>query len=396
MKKSEQIIKSLVLPVLEKDNNFNQLNLNDDFWKAFTSGILLYENDAKPVFKAVYELQLNDSEKVIAKLTLIHTNFIKELAELYVLGGSDDAIDILKANNDKQFLEQVNYFKTVKGVITKLERESIKEELPKAYEKVTFEIPENDLEAIIKKNERENLKKKFKQWDEELETKKSSYVMYSLGKDEKIRKPKVINLSWIKYAIAACVVFAIGFWMYDYNSMDVIPSDGNVVNTKIDTTPGTKTDIIEKPIEAIAYDTKEIKSYVQYPTELGYTNTSNNNAVTITIKDGSKNIEELEKLLAIEISNSKGSGSRVKTIQNQLKLLKMQLGKYEFDGKIVTIYSSDLKAKYTILSENSKEYYIKKNENYFYLYFSKLPLDFVKIKDSELIVKLEKTSFENE
>ena len=74
----------------------------------------------------------------------------------------------------------------------------------------------------------------------------------------------------------------------------------------------------------------------------------------------------------------------------------MQLGKYEFDGKIVTIYSSDLKAKYTILSENSKEYYIKKNENYFYLYFSKLPLDFVKIKDSELIVKLEKISFENE
>mgnify|MGYP003596246228 FL=1 len=168
MKKSEQIIKSLVLPVLEKDNNFNQLNLNDDFWKAFTSGILLYENDAKPIFKVVYELQLNDPEKVIKKLSSIHTNFIKELAELYVLGGSDEAIDILKANNDKQFLEQVNYFKTVKGVITKLERERIKEELPKAYEKVTFEIPKNDLEAVIKKKERENLKKKFKQWDEEL------------------------------------------------------------------------------------------------------------------------------------------------------------------------------------------------------------------------------------
>jgi len=396
MEKSEQIIKSLVLPVLEKDNNFNQLNLNDDFWKAFTSGVLLYENDAKPIFKVVYELQLNDPEKVNDKLSTIHANFIKELAELHVLGDSDDAIDILIAKKDKLFLEQVNHFKTIKGVITKLERERIKEELPKAYEKATFEIPESDLEAVIKKNERENLKKKFKQWDEELETKKSSYVMYSLGKDEKIHKPKVINLSWIKYAIAACVVLAIGFWMYDYNSMDVIPSDGNVVNTKIDTTPGTKTDIIEKSIEAIAYDTKEIKSYVQYPTELGYTNTSNNNAVTITIKDGSKNIEELEKLLAIEISNSKGSGSRVKTIQNQLKLLKMQLGKYEFDGKIVTIYSSDLKAKYTILSENSKEYYIKKNENYFYLYFSKLPLDFVKIKDSELIVKLEKISFENE
>ncbi len=62
----------------------------------------------------------------------------------------------------------------------------------------------------------------------------------------------------------------------------------------------------------------------------------------------------------------------------------MQLGKYEFDGKIVTIYSTDLKAKYAILSENSKEFYIKRNENYFYLYFSKLPLDFVRVNDSEL------------
>lgn len=385
-----------MLPVLEKDNNFNQLNLNDDFWKAFTSSILLYENDAKPIFKVVYELQLKDPEKVIKNLTSIHANFIKELAELHVLEGSDEAIDILLANNSKLFIEQVNYFKTVKGVITKLERERIREELPKAYEKVTFEIPENDLEAAIKKTERENLKKKFKQWDEELETENSSTVMYSLGNDEKQHKSKVVDLSWIKYAIAACVVLAIGFWMYDYNSNDVIPSDTNVVDTQIDTTSDSKTDIIEKPIEAIVYDTKEIKSLVQYPTELGYTNTSKSNAIIISIKDGSKHIKELEMLLNTEISNSKASGSRVKAIQDQLKLLKMQLGKYEFDGKIVTIYSTDLKAKYAILSENSKEFYIKKNENYFYLYFSKLPLDFVRVNDSELIEKLEKINFENE
>ena len=129
MKKSEQIIKSLVLPVLEKDSNFQQVTLNNDFWNFFTSDVLDYERDAKPLYKAIYELQLNNPEKVIAKLTLIHTNFIKELAELYVLGGSNEAINILIAKNDKLFLEQVNYFKTVKGVITKLERERIKEEL---------------------------------------------------------------------------------------------------------------------------------------------------------------------------------------------------------------------------------------------------------------------------
>lgn len=222
MKKSEQIIKSLVLPVLEKDNNFNQSNLNDDFWKAFTSAILLYENDAKPIFKIVYELQLNDPERVIKKLTSVHASLIKELAELHVLEGSDEAIDILLANNSKLFIEQVNNFKTVKGVITKLERERIREELPKAYEKVTFEIPENYLEAAIKKTERENLKKKFKQWDEELETENSVHTSaYSKEKNFKQKNTKVIYLSWIKYAgVAAIFLIAFMIWQPTKQSND--------------------------------------------------------------------------------------------------------------------------------------------------------------------------------
>ena len=222
MKKSEQIIRSLVLPVLEKDSNFQQVTLNNNFWNVFTSDVLDYERDAKPIFKVVYELQLKDPEKVIKNLTSIHANFIKELAELHVLEGSDEAIDILLANNSKLFIEQVNYFKTVKGVITKLERERIREELPKAYEKVTFEIPENDLEATIKKTERENLKKKFKQWDEELETENPVHTSaYSIEKNFKQKNTKVIYLSWIKYAgVAAIFLIAFIIWQPTKQSND--------------------------------------------------------------------------------------------------------------------------------------------------------------------------------
>jgi predicted ribosome-associated RNA-binding protein Tma20 len=214
MKKSEQIIKSLVLPVLEKDNNFNQLNLNDDFWNTFTSGLLIFEIDAKNIFKTIYELQLNDPEKVIEKITSIHTKLIKELAEFHVLDVNDEAIDILLANNSKLFFEQVNYYKTVKSVITKLERKRIKDELPDAYKKVTFEIPENDLELVIKKTERENVKKKFKQWDEELETENSVHAStYSTENTLKQKNTKVIYLSWFKYAgVAAIFLIAFIIW----------------------------------------------------------------------------------------------------------------------------------------------------------------------------------------
>ena len=397
MKKSEQIIKSLVLPVLEKDNNFNQLNLNDDFWKAFTSGILLYENDAKPVFKAIYELQLNDSEKVIAKLTLIHTNFIKELAELYVLGGSDDAIDILKANNDKQFLEQVYYFKTVKGVITKLERVRIKEELPKAYEKVTFEIPENDLEAVIKKNERENLKKKFKQWDEELiDLSHVAAATTLVPVSNKSAVSKVISLTWVKYAVASCFVVAIGTWVYISNSEIKQPDTDFVVTPENQKSLDSikNLDKIQSPIEEMVKDKSTSTaakdtavSVLSSQSELGYSDANKNKGFKINYIDYSKKIEGLRE--AIKRDNNP------EYVEEYNKLLGLN-NKYIFDGLSLSVYKKALNRKESILTTVDGSLYFYDKSDFYKLQKTEIPLELEKVKDTKVREELEKIIFENE
>lgn len=397
MKKSEQIIKSLVLPILEKDNNFNQLNLNDDFWKAFTSGILLYENDAKPIFKVVYELQLNDPEKVIAKLTLIHTNFIKELAELYVLGGSDEAINILIAKNDKLFLEQVNYFKTVKGVITKLERQRIKEDLPKGHEEVTFEIPESDLEAVIKKNERENLKKKFKQWDEELiDLSHVAAATTLVPVSNKSAVSKVISLTWVKYAVASCFVVAIGTWVYISNSEIKQPDTDFVVTPENQKSLDSikNLDKIQSPIQEMVKDkstsiaTKDTAvSVLSSQSELGYSDANKKKGFKINYIDYSKKIEGLRE--AIKRDNNP------EYVEEYNKLLGLN-NKYIFDGLSLSVYKKALNRKESILTTVDGSLYFYDKSDFYKLQKTEIPLELEKVKDTKVREELEKIIFENE
>ena len=397
MKKSEQIIRSLVLPVLEKDSNFQQVTLNNDFWNVFTSDVLDYERDAKPLYKAIYELQLNNPEKVIAKLTLIHTNFIKELAELYVLGGSDEAIDILKANKDKQFLEQVNYFKTVKGVITKLERERIKEELPKAYEKVTFEIPENDLEAVIKKNERENLKKKFKQWDEELiDLSHVAAATTLVPVSNKSAVSKVISLTWVKYAVASCFVVAIGTWVYISNSEIKQPDTDFVVTPENQKSLDSikNLDKIQSPIEEMVKDKSTSTaakdtavSVLSSQSELGYSDANKNKGFKINYIDYSKKIEGLRE--AIKRDNNP------EYVEEYNKLLGLN-NKYIFDGLSLSVYKKALNRKESILTTVDGSLYFYDKSDFYKLQKTEIPLELEKVKDNKVREELEKIIFENE
>lgn len=397
MKKSEQIIKSLVLPVLEKDNNFNQSNLNDDFWKAFTSAILLYENDAKPVFKAIYELQLNDPEKVIAKLTLIHTNFIKELAEFYVLGGSDEAIDILIANNDKQFLEQVNFLKTVRGAITKLERQRIKEDLPKVHEEVTFEIPESDLEAVIKKNEREKLKKKFKQWDEELiDLSHVAAATTLVPVSNKSAVSKVISLTWVKYAVASCFVVAIGTWVYISNSEIKQPDTDFVVTPENQNSLDSikNIDKIQSPIQEIVKDKSTsvaakdtAVSVLSSQSELGYSDANKKKGFKINYIDYSKKIEGLRE--AIKRDNNP------EYVEEYNKLLDLN-NKYIFDGLSLSVYKKALNRKESILTTVDGSLYFYDKSDFYKLQKTEIPLELEKVKDIKVREELEKIIFENE
>ena len=397
MKKSEQIIKSLVLPILEKDSNFQQVTLNNDFWNVFTSDVLDYERDAKPLYKAIYELQLNDPEKVISKLTLINANFIKELAELYVLGGSDEAINILIAKNDKLFLEQVNHFKTVKGVITKLERQRIKEDLPKVHEEVTFEITENDLEAVIKKNERENLKKKFKQWDEELiDLSHVAAATTLVPVSNKSAVSKVISLTWVKYAVASCFVVAIGTWVYISNSEIKQPDTDFVVTPENQKSLDSikNLDKIQSPIEEMVKDKSTSTaakdtavSVLSSQSELGYSDANKNKGFKINYIDYSKKIEGLRE--AIKRDNNP------EYVEEYNKLLGLN-NKYIFDGLSLSVYKKALNRKESILTTVDGSLYFYDKSDFYKLQKTEIPLELEKVKDTKVREELEKIIFENE
>jgi hypothetical protein len=396
MKKSEQILKSILLPQLEKDNHFEKLNLNDAFWEACTSGFIVYEKDAKVIYELIYALELNNAEIVIKKLSTLHNQFIKELAEMHVLGLKEEAIEKLIDNKSSEFATQVQYFQTVKGVITKLERERIKKELPIAYEKATFEIPENDLEAVIKKTERENLKKKFKQWDEEIEADEALQTVPSEKKKPIQKEVKVIRLDWLKYAVAACVIITAGIWLYQDNKSVVIPTENNIVNTEEDTINAKEKEIVPEPSTDIVYSSKTIKTRVQYPIDMGFTETSQTKHINITFRDATASVHKLKAKLIESEKENQENNNKINALKNQIKLLENQIGKYEFDEKELVIYASDVNPKIEILSEDEKTFFIKKQNKYFKIFFTKKPSNFEEVKDLNLIEKLEKINFENE
>ena len=71
--------------------NFDNNKINESFWKNITLALLDFEMDAKPSYAAIYSLELENAENIISKLPLIYADFIKELAESYVLGSTSDA-----------------------------------------------------------------------------------------------------------------------------------------------------------------------------------------------------------------------------------------------------------------------------------------------------------------
>ncbi len=397
MKKSIEIVKTLLIPKLEKDIYFNRLTFKDAFWESFTLSFLNYENDAKPTYELLYALQLDNPEIIFDKLATIYSKLIKELAEDYVIGNHDKATDFLFQNNNPTFQKEVRFLETMQQAIKSVERKRIKADLPTTYERLTFELSETEIAAVAKKKGREDLKAKFKQWDEELKVKSEPTIFYSLGTETKsVQKTKIISLSWIKYAVAACVVVTAGvlYFKFSNNNVDsLMQQDENTVVTIDEKKGNDKNPPIEKPIETYITSTSEVS--IQYPSSLGYTNTGTAKPITVYFKDASFTIDRLKKEYTV---SDKGAGSepRAKALEKQLQLLEAKSGKYEFDVKQLIIYSEKNKEPLSILTTDEKTFYLKRGNQYSYLYFTKIPLLFQPVKEATLIEQLEKISFENE
>lgn len=396
MEKSIEILKSLLIPELEKDAYFKNITINDFFWETFLQTFLNFENDAKFSYELIYGMRLNDAERIFIKFPFIYSNLIKKLAELCVLGFQDKSIDFLVHNNNFEFQKEVTFLYTLQNVIKKVERKRIKSELPNSYNRSTFELSENKIEAVAMKKGREDLKEKFKKWDLELHNEKLETVFYSLKPNKNANpKPKVISLSWIKYAVAACVVITSGvlYFKFSQPTIDNInqPQQNNVVIKE--KSKAVPTDIIPDA----TYITTSSKLIIEYPSSLGFTG-STAKFITILFKDASASIKTIRSQIDEEISekNNTGVGPRATALKEQLHSLESKQNTYEFDGKQLIVYSEKTKETLSILTIDDKVFYLKQGNQYSYLYFTKIPLLFQPVKEATLIEQLEKISFENE
>lgn len=405
MKLAIDIVQSLLLPKLEKDASFDANQTNIAFWETFTTTFLDFERDAKPVYASIYSLGMKDAEKIISKLDTIYISFIKELAENHVLGISSEAIDYLITSKNSTFEKEVNFFTDLQNVINKVERKRIKMELPKTFDKLSFEISDDAIALAITKKEREALKEKMNAWDEELVATEEAPV-YSVSTK---KETKVISLSWIKYAAAACIVLTAGIMYFKFNTDNnlVQPGDTNVVTAPVkkDTTSkGTIT--AEIPSEALAEVASVTKNAAVIESGLGFASKKNNikivennqKARMISIVTA---IEKYRQLLENEFSENKvGDISRIKeletkinSLQKELALLKEREKQYVFDGKALVLYVSNTAKENTIVLYGDN-FYLKRDANYFRLTVAQQPQLYKKISNTEVVSALDKIIFD--
>jgi hypothetical protein len=389
------VIKNILLPKLEKDSKFSEEKVDAAFWKKLASDLLHFEEDAKPLYAGIYSLELDNPEKTIDKLPNIYTQFLKELAESYVLGQSSEATQYLAEKNNEAFLKEVRFLKTMQQAIKSVERKQIKEDLPKSYERLTFELSETDLANVAKKQGRADLKEKFKQWDKELVEEESIPVVSILtDENKKEKQTKVILLSWIKYAAAACVIITAGIFYFKNTDPDVVPIENTVV-TKEKVQDKIQPQINPPTVEAIVLAPIETTSRsvtVLQPESLGFAS-DKKEKITVNFKDASQRIVSLEKF--IETSQTEDS-KILDQYKSELAILKTLKDKYVFDGKVLTLFNKNSTTDHSVLLTEDQMYYLKKGNQYYNLKISKVFLTLEKVSDVATIGILEKISFENE
>ena len=158
-----ETIQTALLKELNKDKKFSEKAISDSFWDEFTNDLIGFQEDAKPVYAKIYSLDLENSEKIIAKIPQFYSLLIKEIAEQYVIDENFQAATYFLETKNSEFLKQVDFLKTLRNVITKVERENVKSYLENGLDRLSFTISDTEMAQAIKRQERNALKKKFSQ-----------------------------------------------------------------------------------------------------------------------------------------------------------------------------------------------------------------------------------------
>ena len=388
------IIKNILLPKLKKDSKYSDEKVGASFWKNFSTVLVRFEENAQPLYTAIYSLELGNPEQIIDKLPKIYAQFLKELAECYVLGQTSEATDYLVKTNNKTFLKEVQFLKTMQQAIKSVERKRIKTELPQSYDRLTFELSETEIANAIKKKAREELKKKMKLWDAELEDGVPVISMANLEDEitsDKTRS-KVISLSWMEYAVAASIIIAAGIFYFKNTGTPEIPVENSVVIKEKKNNQPQLHPTVTETIALASIETTSSTVTVLQPESLGFSS-DKKVKITINFKDATKRILSLENALR----QSRTIDSKIiSQYKAELIQLKRQKDNYVFDGQIMTLFNKKAATDYAVMQTEEQLYYLKTGDEYYNLKVSNSPMVLEKVVSTTILETLEKIHFENQ
>lgn len=388
------IIKNILLPKLKKDSKYSDEKVGASFWKNFSTVLVRFEENAQPLYTAIYSLELGNPEQIIDKLPKIYAQFLKELAECYVLGQTSEATDYLVKTNNKTFLKEVQFLKTMQQAIKSVERKRIKTELPQSYDRLTFELSETEIANAIKKKAREELKKKMKLWDAELEDGVPVISMANLEDEitsDKTRS-KVISLSWMEYAVAASIIIAAGIFYFKNTGTPEIPVENSVVIKEKKNNQPQLHPTVTETIALASIETTSSTVTVLQPESLGFSS-DKKVKITINFKDATKRILSLENALRQSRTTDPKIFGQYKV---ELIQLKRQKDNYVFDGQIMTLFNKKAATDYAVMQTEEQLYYLKTGDEYYNLKVSNSPMVLEKVVSTTILETLEKIHFENQ
>jgi hypothetical protein len=403
MNTTATILRDIIIAKFGGDSQFDPKKITNNFLKEFAVLLCNFKNDAKPLYKAIYTLELEDPEKNILQLDNIHSSFIDELAENYALGNTSEICTLLMKTKNELFSNKVIYFKNLEKAIKKAERKRIKDTLPTSFELLTFEIPNNELELAIKKKAREDLRMKIKKWDSELIDENEVTIFNSYNSTE---KTNIFTFSWVKYSIAACMVLGLGFLgIYNFK----INSENSAELSKVESNEIKSKDKIQQ-IESIRIaEVRTIRKTVNLNESVALGFGTKTKKIKVVINDPIARISTLNEAIVVYrslLEKEVGIGpiskksevvgllnEKIEFSKMELKKLNTLINQYTFDGITLSLYTSSQSKPYPLYFND--HYYLKFEGIIYNLNITNKPQSLVKITDPTTLNSLNKIIFDN-
>lgn len=334
------------------------------------------------------------------------------------IGASDFEIEIEEIQSAYLLkmlgLDEKDFEKEIRSSITILERESLKKKLIAFEDDLSKELSDLELKSAITQIERESLKKKFQEIDDSLEGRvKPIYPTFEPAERPAAARPAADLLDnsfqiFLKYAVAACFIVAIGIGIYQFTKQDSVPeniladsSEDQPIDQKTNELPVIET----LPLAEVSTTTD---SYQVLKSGLGYGEVEEK--MTVVVNNQRDRILSIEKAITTyteqlnqlkEIQNPEAEQvvsdlkNRISSLQSELTQLTTQEKQYLFDGKVLKLFGSSVQTENKIVRIGS-DYYLKSDARFFKLIVSKEPQNFLEETDSNVLKALEKIIFNAE